>query len=415
MRRIQRALLSCVPGNAHEGSGNNWRDETTMKIPKRRIATCFLLVVILICTLVTYKIVKWKAYIWLPDYVAHVVHDGKQKTVRPTHIMFLFVDHYEPGTGNKGSDRNRLWLTKYVAMADGHRDSYGRKPRHTWFYAYEHRNPQVMTELSEAVRRGYGEIELHWHHGHDTNESFPMKLEQALDWFNSFGALISIAPGNPVGFGFVHGNWGLDDSRGEKYCGIRRELDILRRAGCYADFTFPSFGWESQPSKTNSIYYAWDDDDPKSYDRGEDASLGRSQDGAFMIFEGPLSLRLSRQLFEYGAIDNDDVATKSRVDSWIRTGIGVKGRPEWVFVKIYTHGIQNEDVVLGHQTDDMYSYLEERYGRGDYRLHYVTAREAFNIVRAAEEGLSGDPDLYRNYIIKEPVNRFATCDGSARL
>lgn len=386
-----------------------------MKVTNRRIAICFLLVLILICSLVTYKIVKWKVYIWLPDYVANVIRDGKKTTVRPTHIMFLFADHYEPGTGNKGADRNRLWLTKYEALADRHRDSYGRKPQHTWFYPYDQRNARVMTDLSEAVRRDYGEIEFHWHHGHDTNESFARKLEEALDWFNSFGAMISIAPGNPRGFGFIHGNWGLDDSRGEKYCGVRRELDILRKAGCYADFTFPSFGWESQPSKINSIYYAWDDDNPKSYNGGEDASVGKSHEGALMIFEGPLGLSFSRELFEYGAVENNEAATKTRVDNWIETGISVKGRPEWIFVKVYTHGIRSQSVILGSETDSMYTYLEKQYGRGDYRLHYVTAREAFNIVRAAEAGLTGDPDLYRNYMIKEPVNRFKECDGSARF
>lgn len=217
---------------------------------------------------------------------------------------------------------------------------------------------------------------------------------------------MSIAPGNPVAFGFIHGNWGLDNSLGDKYCGVNREIDILKQEGCYADFTFPSFGLESQPSKTNSIYFARDDDHPKSYDRGEDVSAGEQGQSALMIFEGPIGLRFGRQLFEYGAIENGDPATRSRVDSWVKTCIGVKGRPEWIFVKVYTHGMQSRGVVLGQQTDDMYSYLEQRYGRGKYRLHYVTAREAYNIVKAAENGLSGDPDTYRDYEVKEPLNRF---------
>jgi hypothetical protein len=396
-------------------AGSKQTVEVWMKSTTRTVAGYLLLAVLLATAPIAYKIVKWKAYIWLPDYAVNMVHRETKTTTRPTHIMFVFADHYEQGLGEKGRDKNRRWLNKYMVMADRHRDSYGRKPQHTWFYAYDHRNAEVVTELAEAVYLGYGEIEFHWHHNNDTNESFPGKLKEALDWFNSFGAMVSIAPGNPVRFGFIHGNWSLDNSRGPKYCGVSRELDILRGAGCYADFTFPSFGWESQPSKINSIYYARDDDNPKSYDRGEDASVGKSHKGALMIFEGPLGLTLSRQLFEYGAVEVYDVPSASRVDSWIARDISVKGRPEWVFVKVYTHGAQSEGIVLGEQADSMYAYLERRYAHGDYRLHYVTAREAYNIVRAAEEGLYGDPDLYRNYEIKEPVNKFTKCDGSSKV
>ena len=33
------------------------------------------------------------------------------------------------------------------------------------------------------------------------------------------------------------------------------------------------------------------------------------------------------------------------------------------------------------------------------KLRFVTAREAYNIVKAAEAGLSGDPEKYHDYII----------------
>jgi hypothetical protein len=182
-------------------------------------------------------------------------------------------------------------------------------------------------------------------------------------------------------------------------------LDILREAGCYADFTFPSFGFSAQPSKTNSIYYCYDTDEAKSYDTGEDVVVGERREDAFMVFQGPLGLALSRQLFEYGDIAPDYPPSASRVDKWITARMGVRGRPEWVFVKIYTHGIQNRSVVLGESVDAMFTYLEEKYGRGEFRLHYVTAREAFNMVRAAEDGLSGDPDLFRDYEVPKPANR----------
>jgi hypothetical protein len=384
-----------------------------MKSIRDKAIISLLLIAFVIAAPVTYKIVRWKAYIWLPDYVIRAVSKSDNIVSSTVHVIFIFADHYEPGRGIGAVQRNREWLRRYMAMADRHRDSYGRNPQHTWFYAYEQRNDQVVKELADAVYRGYGEIEFHWHHSNDSAESLTQKLEQALAWFNSFGAMRCDTTGNSVRFAFIHGDWSLDNSRGSRYCGVSRELDILRRAGCYADFTFPSLGVESQPSKTNSIYYATDNDNPKSYDKGDDASVGVSHGGRFLIFEGPLGLALRRQLFEYGGIGNGDEApSKSRVNSWIASGIAVRGRPEWIFVKVYTHGVQSESVVLGEDTDRMYSYLEQRYGRGAYRLHYVTAREAYNIVKAAEDCLSGDPDLYRDYEVKEPVNKHFICDVS---
>jgi len=48
----------------------------------------------------------------------------------------------------------------------------------------------------------------------------------------------------------------------------------------------------------------------------------------------------------------------------------------------------------------MFSYLEKAYNDGiRYRLHYVTAREVYNIVKAAEDGMTGDPHQYRDYRI----------------
>ena len=46
----------------------------------------------------------------------------------------------------------------------------------------------------------------------------------------------------------------------------------------------------------------------------------------------------------------------------------------------------------------------------NFRLHYVTAREMYNIIKAAEAGKSGDPSAYRDFQIRritEPVRRRA--------
>jgi hypothetical protein len=44
----------------------------------------------------------------------------------------------------------------------------------------------------------------------------------------------------------------------------------------------------------------------------------------------------------------------------------------------------------------------------NYVLHYVTAREVYNIIKAAEAGMQGDPGQYRDYILPAPDRSRAT-------
>ena len=99
---------------------------------------------------------------------------------------------------------------------------------------------------------------------------------------------------------------------------------------------------------------------------------------------------------------NSSPGTPDRIDLWIKQGIHVAGAPDWIFVKVSCHGAQNENFnsLLGEQADAMYEYLEERYRNNEkFRLHYVTAREVFNIVKAAEDGMRGNPFEFKDYNI----------------
>jgi hypothetical protein len=52
----------------------------------------------------------------------------------------------------------------------------------------------------------------------------------------------------------------------------------------------------------------------------------------------------------------------------------------------------------------MFAHLGKRYNDGsEYVLHYVSAREMYNIIKAAESGASGDPGNYRNYVLPPPT------------
>ena len=103
-------------------------------------------------------------------------------------------------------------------------------------------------------------------------------------------------------------------------------------------------------------------------------------------------------------IDGRPPVSTKRVDWWVRTGIHVKGREDCVIIKTHTHGAADVDASLGKEMDEILSYLETRYNDGqNYILHYVTARELYNIIKAMEAGKLGKTaEHYRNFVIKPP-------------
>jgi hypothetical protein len=350
-----------------------------------------------------YRIVSRKYYIWLPGYVSWLWNQEKSAAA-PVHILFFLVDHFEPGENGAMMDR---WVAAYPKIAGRHHDSAGRPWQHTWFYPGEQPIDRNMVALQKLVAGGYGETELHLHHFNDTEQSARQRFERSIAWFQRFGFLKS-ADG-ATHFGFIHGNWSLDNSRGNQFCGNNRELIMLRELGCFADYTFSSIFEVSQPSTVNNIFEATDDDRPKSYDHGTPLRAGVKPEGDLLIFQGPLllvpTLKPAKLFLE---VENAEIhaavpVTPRRVDAWVRANIHVEGRPEWRFIKVHTHGgTQDEDAdeLLGPELDGALSYMERTYNDGvRYVLHYVTAREAFNVARAAADGKRGDPRQYYDYLI----------------
>ncbi len=335
------------------------------------------------------------------------------------HLMFCFVDHYEPGWGKPGyaieCARVARWREDYPNLCAKHRDADGRPPVHTFFFPEEEYRPEHLDALVEMCRMQLGEIEIHLHHDKDTEEN----LRATLRGFTEMLAERHDAlPRDPVSgqprWAFIHGNWALDNSHPTGFgCGINNELIILREEGCYADFTFPAAPDPCQPSTVNRIYYATDDPArPKSHDKGVRVRVDGTPSGDLMIIQGPLGFRWrSRKFGLIPRIENSDIRAVSppspdRIDAWVDTGIHVEGRPEWTFIKIHTHGTQecDLDTLLGAPMATAFSHLESRYNDGkDWKLHYVSAREMYNIVKAAEAGCSGDPGQYRDHLIPRPA------------
>jgi hypothetical protein len=77
--------------------------------------------------------------------------------------------------------------------------------------------------------------------------------------------------------------------------------------------------------------------------------------------------------------------------------------------------MQNRASFLSDSTDHTFSAMEQQWRKPPFRLHYVTAREAYNIVKAAEAGHSGNPNDYRDFAVARPANRVIFCDRLWRL
>lgn len=375
------------------------------------LAIGFVLVII---SLGVFRNMMNERYPWIWAYIADQISPSKEHVkVGPTHVMFFFTDHFEPHD-QAAMDR---WVEGYPKLAEKHRDADGKYPQHSWFWYFDKSDDpeklRFLKQLAELTYRGFGEMELHLHHYNDNEESFLKKMGRALQLSQQTGALITKETHPRTTFGFIHGRWSLDNSRGPGDCGVNNELILLRRLGCYADFTHPSWG-KMHPKVVNRIYYATDDPlKPKSYDRGKEMRVGAPGIGDLLIFEGPSVVRFKgfKPIYDHGEISADELPMPERIDGWVKANVHVKGRPEWVFVKVFAHGALHGDsgAVLGAQAEQMYAYLEQHYNDGKrYVLHYVTAREAYNIAIAAEAGKTGNPNDFRDFTMAPYVNRFMT-------
>ena len=376
---------------------------------------------------------------WFAGYLVSLLRRPR-RSGGERHILFCVADHFEPF--QKRLDRDgvaqggrapgeavelvREWTEAYRRSAEGLDDADGRPPRHTFFYPAEEYDAGCLDVLAEFCREGWGEVEIHLHHRNDTAEGLRQKLESYRDTLRERHGLLGTDEQGRVRYGFVHGNWSLCNSRPDgDWCGVNEELGILSQTGCYADFTFPSAPSPTQPKMVNAIYRASDTPGrPRGHDRGVACRVSRvcSESGpptpryshtpipsSLLLVQGPLALDWRRRKWgvlprlENAEISGANPPIPARVRLWLNTGIHVRGRPEWIFVKIHTHGCieANRGVLFGRDTRDMHEGLGCGDG-GEWRVHYVTAREMYNIARAAEDGQSGNPGRFRDYDVRPP-------------
>jgi hypothetical protein len=344
----------------------------------------------------------------------------------PRHIIFCVADHFEPfgyqiepdgkivgGVRADVATRDVIkWCKQYRQAVAGCRDDDGRLPQHTFFYPWDEYDPKVLDVLSLFCAQGYGEVEVHLHHRNDNAGQLQERLENCCQTYSEQHGLLGQYQAKP-GYAFVHGNWCLCNSRPDgDWCGVAQELQVLRATGCYMDCTFPSAPSPTQPSIVNRIYYG---QDPVAEGCGHRylATVAVKkyvpEEGLLMV-PGPLGFywradRERRRLaLENGALTKNHPGSFDRFKHWCRLHIHVQDRPEWIFVKMHTHGLDSasREGVVGETARAFYQNIRSWTHAAGMQLHYVSAREMYNIVKAAEAGETGSPNTWRDYRFSPP-------------
>ncbi|HEY2645778.1 MAG TPA: hypothetical protein VGI34_02335 [Candidatus Acidoferrales bacterium] len=356
---------------------------------------------------------------WMPAYTwQRCVR--RLPDIRPYHLVIGVADHFEPMNQMSGSvlpverkeqmRRMMKWCREYPASLGAWRDEEGCTFRHTYFYPAENYDPKLIDCLAEHCHAGWGEIEIHLHHGvdaPDTAENTARTLIEFRDALAARGCLSRQIDGGPPLYGFVHGNWALANSDSGRFCGVDDEMQILADTGCYADFTLPAPS-HAQIRKINSLYEcSLPLNACAPHRRGDNLRRGRAPEKFPLIVQGPLLLDFGRRKrrfrlpkIECGELSRANPPTMRRLRLWQRAAIAVQGRPDWLFVKLHCHGLApwDEFAMLGAPVQNFLRELVEGPGNGtEYILHFVSMREMVNIILAACDGREGSAGDYRDY------------------
>jgi hypothetical protein len=365
---------------------------------------------------------KWNMP-WLVRYPWNRAKSFLEQTAfENKHVIFTIANHFEPawsanGDLNHNDQIKRLKAYHKLARETGEavRDADGTKFRHTNFYPAEQYHPEILDIMAEMQAEGLGEVEVHLHHGvegADTAENLRNTLVEFRDTLAERHKCLSRinGEGSPM-YAFVHGNLALANSSGGRNCGVDNEMEILRDTGCYADMTLPSAPEQSQVAMMNQIYECGLPlNEAVPHRRGQRVAAGGKTPQLPLIFTGPLVFNWTRTIkgipvprIDDGALTANQAMDGARFQRWKDANITVAGRSDWVFVKLYCHGFFGHDqsACIGEDVRRFFGELvNESEKSGRYKIHFATAREAFNIAAAAIDGKTGEPGKYRDYSLR---------------
>jgi hypothetical protein len=355
---------------------------------------------------------------WLPSY-------AWQRLTRPVprgnvHLILAVADHFEPaivpGDGraracySEQEKRLDFWCSEYPRRFDRWRDHEGRPLTHTYFYPAEQYDLALVERLAEHCRRGWGEIEIHLHHGVDTPDTAERTRQQLIEFRDALvsrHASLSFWEGSgQPRYAFVHGNFALANSAGGHGCGVDSEMQILAETGCYADLTLPAAALHpAQIGKINSLYECSLPLASRApHRRGRDLRVGHQVQIFPLMIQGPLALDFDRGArnriarVENAALTVENPPSLRRLKLWKDAAIIVRGRPDWLFIKLHCHGMDpmHREAILGTPMQQLLAELPQWGGV----VHFVTAREMANVILAACNGCEGNPGDYRDYRLK---------------
>ncbi len=334
--------------------------------------------------------------IWGPGYVKQCVRRfsaGPQRSLQ--RIWVAMADHYEPmwGRANLKSARSRveLWRSAWPAIARQCRpDAAGNPPRYTFFFPEEEYHPTLIEPLAEMARCRISDIEVHLHHDGEGRQNFIDRISTFCKILHDEHGLLRKRDG-ALAFGFIHGNWALDNSRPDgRWCGLNDEIKILATLGCYADFTMPSGDSPTQARLINTVYWCnGDPNRPKSYDDGVPVALGGGIEGDLLMIPGPLGIRWKDRVLprlETGEVSGYDIATPYRVKRWVELSPRIEGNS---FIKLYAHGAQerNSSSLLGGGLKAVFDLLVAEADRRRCAIYFVSAWQMYLAVDAIRQRL----------------------------
>ncbi len=338
------------------------------------------------------------------------------------HVIFTVANHFEPAWSTNGFLDHKTQVRRlndyrktFREQAGTVLDADGTPFRHTNFYPAEQYDRELLEIMADMQEEGLGEVEVHLHHegdDPDTPENFERTVVTFRDILAERHSCLSRMDGHgkPM-YAFVHGNLALANSCGGRFCGVDNEMQILQDTGCYADMTLPSAPDQSQVRVINQIYECGNPlDEAVPHRSGTRVAANGKAPLLPLIFTGPLVLNWTRRIagLPLPRIDDSALAANqpldmARFNRWRSANITVDGRPDWIFIKLYCHGFFDYDqsACIGEEAKRFFSEIVELSNRsGNFKVHFASAREAFNMVSAAIEGNDGDPNDFRDHRLK---------------
>jgi hypothetical protein len=120
-----------------------------------------------------------------------------------------------------------------------------------------------------------------------------------------------------------------------------------------------------------------------------------------LMIQRPLAFDWSKKKWRFfPGIENGDLTanhppTLERLQLWLRASVHVKGRDDWKFVKLHTHGAQeaNAGMFFDGTMREFHESLAKYAAANDgFRYYYVTAYEMAKLTKQAELGFL-EPDF----------------------